>query len=61
MALVSTLVDVLVTHQVDADRVAQVCVDLVSAWSGGLSNDDMYRDLMANAVTQPAWINCSSS
>ena len=49
MARVSTLVDVLVTQKVDADTVAQVCVDLVRAWSGGMSNDEMYRDLMANA------------
>ena len=49
MARVSTLVDVLVTHKVDADRVAQVGVDLVRAWSGGMSSDEMYRDLMANS------------
>ena len=49
MARVSTLVDVLVTHKVDADRVAQVGVDLVRAWSGGMSGDEMYRDLMANS------------
>ena len=46
---VSSLVDVLVTHNVDAALVAQVGVDLVRAWSGGMSNDEMYRDLMANA------------
>lgn len=45
----ASLVDVLVTHKVDADMVAQVCVDLVDIWSGGLSNENMYRDLMANA------------
>ena len=49
MNSVSSLVDVLVTHNVDAALVAQVGVDLVRAWSGGMSNDEMYRDLMANA------------
>ena len=27
--------------------VAQVCVDLVASWSGGMSGEEMYRDLMA--------------
>ena len=44
---VSTLVDVLVAHQVDDAMVAQVCVDLVASWSGGMSSEEMYRDLMA--------------
>jgi hypothetical protein len=36
MNSVSSLVDVLVTHKVDAAMVAQVGVDLVRAWSGGV-------------------------
>ncbi len=61
MALVSTLVDVLVTQKVDADTVAQVCVDLVRAWSDGMSNDEMYRDLMANARDAAGVDQCSSN
>lgn len=49
MARVSVLVDVLVERQVDAATVLQVCVDLVGAHSGGMTSEEMYRDLMANA------------
>lgn len=49
MARVSVLVDVLAERQVDAATVLQVCVDLVRAWAGGLTSEEMYRDLMANA------------
>ena len=49
MNSVSSLVDVLVTHKVDAAMVAQVGVDLVRAWSGGMSSEEMYRDLIAGA------------
>lgn len=49
MARVSVLVDVLTERQVDAATVLQVCVDLVRAWAGGLTSEEMYRDLMANA------------
>ena len=54
MARVSTLVDVLSAHQVDDAMVAQVCVDLVASWSGGMSGEEMYRDLMANATDAAA-------
>jgi hypothetical protein len=49
MNSVSSLVDVLVTHKVDAAMVAQVGVDLVRAWSGGMSSEEMYRALIAGA------------
>ena len=49
MARVSVLVDVLTERQVDAATVLQTCVDLVRAWAGGLTSEEMYRDLMANA------------
>lgn len=49
MARVSVLVDVLAERQVDAATVLQVCVDLVRAWAGGLTSEEMYRDLMINA------------
>lgn len=49
MARVSVLVDVLTERQVDAATVLQVCVDLVRAWADGLTSEEMYRDLMANA------------
>ncbi|MCB9114134.1 MAG: hypothetical protein H6639_04150 [Caldilineaceae bacterium] len=49
MALVSRLVDILVELHVDAATVIQVCVDLVRTHSGGMSSEEMYRDLMANA------------
>lgn len=31
--------------------IAQVCVDLVGTWSGGMSTDAMYRTLLENART----------
>lgn len=49
MALVSTLVDVLVERKVDAATVIQVCVDLVCDQTDGMTGEEMYRDLMANA------------
>lgn len=49
MALVSTLVDVLVERKVDAATVIQVCVDLVRDQTDGMTGEEMYRDLMANA------------
>lgn len=33
----------------NAETIAQVCVDLVRTWSGGLSTDAMYRNLLENA------------
>jgi len=49
MALVSRLVDILVELHVDAATVIQVCVDLVSDHSSGMTSEAMYRDLIANA------------
>ncbi len=49
MARMAGLVDVLVEHQVDAERVIQICADLMHDLAGGMTHEEMYRDLMANA------------
>ena len=50
MSNLSSLASSLNTHRADPALIAQVCVGLVRSWAGGKDLDDMYRDLLRNAV-----------
>jgi hypothetical protein len=45
----ATFADFLNTHDLDHDKLASLCVDLVQSWAGGKDLDDIYADLIGNA------------
>jgi hypothetical protein len=44
-----TFADFLSTHDLDHDKLAGLCVDLVRSWAGDKDLDDIYADLLGNA------------
>jgi hypothetical protein len=45
----TTIADFFNRQGASAETIAQVCIDLVRTWSGGMSVDAMYRTLLENA------------
>jgi hypothetical protein len=44
-----TFADFLSTQNLDRDKLANLCVDLVRSWAGDKDLDDIYADLLGNA------------
>lgn len=49
MTTTATFADFLNANQPTADKIANLCVDLVSSWAGGKDADDIYGELIGNA------------
>ena len=49
MSTAETFADFLNAHQPSAEKIANLCVDLVSSWAGGKDTDTIYSELISNA------------
>ncbi len=49
MTTAATFADFLNTYNLDHDKLASLCVDLVRSWAGDKDLDDIYSELIGNA------------